>query len=246
MTETKYYFPSRIIEAGTSFTVKLATKNYDLVTQDIFHQTCYAIEKDIAEMMDSPDPFRSSSLIANFENNSDEINDDVFQAVFDQVRIVNKVKNRKPSKQLKNNVISNDLIKGWMIDKIFEKDLRPLLNSPVISGISLNSGGDMKVATRKGDDFYWEIGIRNPAPSQSIIGYYLRNGSVSTAISNNETIQQVAVFNSDLVGADIWSNTGATVGMEKFSKMIWRSKLTGILFDQVRAIPFRDGILGHP
>lgn len=246
MTETKYYFPSRIIEAmGNSFTVKLATKNYDIVAQDIFHQTCYSIEKEIAEMLDEPYPFREGSLIASFENDDTEMDDDIFQSIFAQAKLANKINKKTSSKRSLGNTKPNNLIKGWMIDKIFESNLRPLLNSSIISGISLNSGGDMKVATRKGDDFYWEIGIRNPTNSQSMTGYYLKNGSVSTAISNDNTIQQVTVFSSDLVGADIWSNTGVAVGMDRFSRMIWKSKLTGVLFDKSGPIPFRDGILGH-
>ncbi|MFC6323895.1 hypothetical protein [Companilactobacillus baiquanensis] len=245
MTETKYYFPSRIIEAmGNSFTVKLATKNYDIVAQDIFHQTCYAIEKEIAEIIDEPYPFRKDSLVADFEN-STEINDDVLQSVFAQAKSANKINNKASSEKSIRNSKFDSLIKSWMVDKIFESNLRPLLNSSIISGISMNSGGDMKVATRKGDDFYWEIGIRNPTDSQSMTGYYLKNGSVSTSKSNNDSIQQATIFSYDLVEANIWSNTGVTIGMDRFSRMVWKSKLTGVLFNQTRSIPFRDGILGQ-
>lgn len=251
MTATKYYFPSRIIEAmGIPFIIKLATKNYDEVTQDIFHQTCYSVEKEIAEIIEEPYPFRGSSLISEFQNNNDDSVDyDTFQSVIDQVKISSRVTNQSfLSHKLDED--SHNLLKGWTIERIFEKDLRPLLSNSEISGISLGGSGDMRVATKKDDDFYWKIGIKNPGNPQMMTGYYLKNGAVSTSVAEKSnsynSIQQVTVFSNDLVGADIWSVTGASVGMEKFSRIIWKSKLTGILFDcNQGGIPFRDGILGR-
>ncbi|WP_125713492.1 FAD:protein FMN transferase [Companilactobacillus kedongensis] len=253
MSETKYYFPSRIIEIlDVPFTIKLATKNYDRITQDIFNHTCFAIEQDLAKVVDGVYPFRTDSLISKLQRGSiDPLRDyDSFQAVFAQAKLADEVRGVQAESSLEIKNDSSGLLKGWVIEKIFEKDLRPLLNNSEISGISLNSGGDMKVATRKDADFFWEIGIKDPSDFQSIAaGYYLKNGSVATSEmidDKNEIskIKQVTIFSAGLVDADVWAKTGVSAGIDRFSQMIWKSKLTGILFDQEEGeIPFKNGIL---
>ncbi|MFD1417672.1 FAD:protein FMN transferase [Companilactobacillus keshanensis] len=253
MSENKYYFPSRIVEVlNVPFTIKLATKNYDRITQDIFHQTCFSIEKDLAQIVDGVYPFRTDSLIRKLQSGSiDPLLDyDTFQSIFAQAKLADEMTGAKVEGNLEIENDSSGLIKGWIIEKVFEKNLRPLLNNSEISGVSLTSGGDMKVATRKGADFYWEIGIKDPNDFQGIAtGYYLKNGSVATSEMIDDQndiskIKQVTIFSAGLIDADVWAKTGISAGIKKFSQMIWKSKLTGILFDQEEGeIPFKNGIL---
>ncbi|MFD1417670.1 FAD:protein FMN transferase [Companilactobacillus keshanensis] len=260
MTETKYYFPNQVINSmNIPFTIKLATRTNDDVIQGILEQVTYTIKRELNQVDKEFSPFRSDSLLVKFQNGDLDplLKYDSFQSVFVQSKLAEEMTDNYFSAHFEDKYDPTGIVKGWVIEKSFESNLRELLDDPDIDGVSLNGGGDMKFATKKNVDFRWGIGIEDPNDLQNIAtSFYLKNGAVATSgmnkrgqhiVQNNSSnIQQVTVISSSLVDADVWATAGISAGTEQFSKMIWNSRLTGVLFDQEEGqIHFRNGVLKH-
>ena len=148
------------------------------------------------------------------------------------------------------------LVKGWAIEKIFDKELLPLLNQPEIVGVSLNGGGDIKTAVTNQNGFVWNVGIENPTNSNSIIGQYAltNNGIATSGISkrsehikrNPSSLKQATVISDSLTEADVWATAIMAAGTQQGFDLIRKNELSGVLLDsRLGEIVFQGGEISH-
>ncbi|WP_125591083.1 FAD:protein FMN transferase [Companilactobacillus jidongensis] len=258
MTEAKYYFPNRVIQMmNVPFTVKLAVTEDDEVVQTILNDITEKVTDKLRQMDDDFSPFKNDSMVTRFQNGDEAplIDSDEFQAVYAQTVIAEQMTHHYFNATFAGKYDPTGLVKGWAIEQAFEKYLRPLLMDAKIVGISLNGGGDMKLAVKQGCDFNWGIGIENPNDTQQILTtYYIQDGAIATSgnskrgehilRSNNSEIEQVTIISSSLVDADVWATAGISAGTEEMATLITESNLTGMMVDKkLGSIDFRNGVI---
>lgn len=72
-------------------------------------------------------------------------------------------------------------VKGWAVERAFNRWLRPLLGLDVIA-VGMNAGGDMQLATRPDADWRWRVGIADPSrPGMLLATTELTDGAVATS-----------------------------------------------------------------
>ncbi len=117
-------------------------------------------------------------------------------------------------------------VKGWSIERAFDRCLRPLLEVSGVVAVGMNAGGDMQLATHPDADWRWRVGIVDPArPGSLVATTELRDGAVATSgtaergahildprTGRPATDAASATVISDRLGdADVWA-TAAVVG----------------------------------
>lgn len=260
MLQTKYYFPNRVIEQmNLPFTIKIATLNPDQVVMEQLKNASEQIEERLRQIDLDFSPFRYDSLVSRYQRGDrSPILDSVdFQNVYGQAILAEQMTDGIFTPYFAGRYDPTGLVKGWAIEQCFDNYLKPLLQDPKIDGVSLNGGGDMKLATRPGSDFRWGIGIEDPDDLQKVIAtYYLKGGAVATSGNskrgehilriNNNQVEQVTVISNSLVDADIWATVGVSAGVEKFATMINEYHLSGLLIDKTSApLNFSEGAIAN-
>lgn len=72
-------------------------------------------------------------------------------------------------------------VKGWAVERAFNRWLRTLLGLDVIA-VGMNAGGDMQLATRPDADWRWRVGIADPSrPGMLLATTELTDGAVATS-----------------------------------------------------------------
>jgi len=260
MLKAKYYFPNQVIDQmNIPFTIKLATKNPD----DIVMQQLKVATEGIDELLHQVDldfsQFRYDSLVSRYQrgDSSPLLESTDFQSVYAQSVLAEQMTDNIFTPYFAGRYDPTGLVKGWAIERAFEKYLKPLLKDMKIEGVSLNGGGDMKLATNPHSDFQWGIGIEDPNDlDNTITTYYLQNGAVATSGNskrgehiirmNPNDVEQVTVISNSLVDADIWATVGISAGIDKFSTMINEFHLSGLLIDKKHnPLNFSEGAIAN-
>jgi len=260
MNNEKYYFPNHVInQMNLPFTVKIATKSPDEVVMEQLKVATEKIDETLHQIDLDFSPFRYDSLVSRYQrgDQSPLLESDDFQSVYAQATLAEQMTDSIFTPYFAGRYDPTGLVKGWAIEKTFDTYLKPLLKDMRIEGVSLNGGGDIKLATSSKSDFRWGIGIENPDNLQEIIAtYYLKNGAIATSGNskrgehiirmNQNQVQQVTVVSNSLVDADIWATVGVSAGMEQFSQMINEYNLSGILIDKNRiSLNFSEGAIAN-
>ena len=258
MLKTKYYFPNEVInQMNIPFTVKLATKDPDDVVKEQLKVATEKIDEWLYQVDLKFSPFRYDSLVSKFQRGDKTplLESKNFQSVYAQSVLAEQMTDKIFTPYFAGRYDPTGLVKGWAIEKAFDKYLKPLLKDPMIAGVSLNGGGDIKFATSPQTDFRWGIGIENPDDLTEIIAtYYLKNGAIATSGNskrgehiiriNPNDVEQVTVISQSLVEADIWATVGVSAGIDKFSTMINEHQLSGLLIDKHRShLNFSEGAM---
>jgi len=246
MLKQKYFFPNRVInQMNIPFTVKFATEDPDEIVMENLKVVSERIEEYLHQIDLDFSPFRYDSLVSRYQrgDRTPLLDSTDFQTVYAQSILAEQMTDSIFTPYFAGRYDPTGLVKGWAIEEAFDKYLKPLLVDSKIEGVSLNGGGDLKVATSTNSSFHWGIGIENPNNLQEILTtYYLKNGAVATSGNskrgehiirmNQNQVEQVTVISNSLVEADIWATVGISAGMDKFSQMINENNLSGILVDK--------------
>lgn len=73
-------------------------------------------------------------------------------------------------------------VKGWAVERAFNRWLRPLLGLDGVIAVGMNAGGDMQLATRPDADWRWRVGIADPSrPGMLLATTELTDGAVATS-----------------------------------------------------------------
>lgn len=258
MKNIQYHFPNRVInQMNIPFTVKLATFDPDEIVMEQLDWVTEKIKKRLHQIDMDFSPFRTDSLVSRFQSGDRDpiLESKDFQSVYAQSVLAEQMTDSLFTPYFSGHYDPTGLVKGWAIEQSFNDYLKPLLQDPKIYGVSLNGGGDMKLATRSDNDFCWGIGIENPENLQEIVAvYYLKNGSVATSGNNkrgehivrldDNDVKQATIISDSLVNADIWATTGIAAGHAKFLEMIAQNDLSGLLVNKDYTLTgFSKGVL---
>lgn len=260
MQNEQYYFPNRVVkQMNIPFTIKLATKDPDVVVMEQLKIVTGQINERLHRIDLDFSPFRDDSLVSRYQrgDQSPLLESTDFQSIYAQTVLAEQMTDSIFTPYFAGHFDPTGLVKGWAIEQAFDQYLKPLLEDPKIEAVSLNGGGDMKLATRQGSDFHWGIGIENPDDlSQIIATYYLKNGAVATSGNSKRgehiirmhenAVEQVTVISNSLVDADVWATVGISAGIDKFSTMINEYNLSGLLIDETRkSLNFSEGAIAN-
>ncbi|WP_163197788.1 FAD:protein FMN transferase [Bifidobacterium platyrrhinorum] len=136
------------------------------------------------------------------------------------------------------------LVKGWAIERAFDRFLRPLLDGGRAEAAVLGGGGDMQAGVRPGSDFTWGVGIEDPGRADMLAGTVrLGCGAVATSgLSKrgghidrmpawdgsrsgrdpSDDVIQATVVGTHLTDADMWATTAVAAGLERFRTLTAR------------------------
>lgn len=258
MNRHEYYFPNMVVEQmNIPFTVKFATKDPDDLVMKQLEMTTKKIEKKLKQVDLDFSPFKPDSLVSKYQLGDRQplLNSKDFQSIYAQSILAEQMTDGVFTPYFSDKYDPTGLVKGWAIEQSFEQYLRPLLADPKIEGVSLNGGGDMKVATRDDSNFQWGIGIENPESLLDVIAtYYLRNGAVATSGNSKRgehivkksvnKVTQVTIVSNSLVDADVWATTGVAAENDQFLHMIKEHELSGLLIRHKNApLNFSEGAI---
>ncbi|GAF36123.1 hypothetical protein [Lentilactobacillus farraginis] len=146
---------------------------------------------------------------------------------------------------------SIELMKSWLIDEIFNEDLKPLIGGPVI-GVWLNADEMVRTAVEKGSNYQWPIRIYNSLAENELLERdQLANGGIVTlnakALARSQSpIKQLTVIGQRVSDAVAWAVAGINAGTGKFLRLINQHRLSGILIDRaLGVIAFQSGRLTY-
>lgn len=258
MKTDEYYFPNMVIDQmNIPFTIKFATKDPDDLVMEQLEKTTKKIEIKLRQIDLDFSPFRADSLVSKYQlgDRRPLLNSQDFQSVYAQTMLAEQMTEKIFTPYFSGRFDPTGLVKGWAIEQSFEQYLRPLLADPKIAGVSLNGGGDIKLAVRDDSDFQWGIGIEDPNNLLDIIAtYYLRNGAIATSGNSKRgehiikkaanEVTQVTIVSNSLVDADVWATTGVAAENEQFLRLIKEHNLSGLLIRHESApLNFSEGAI---
>lgn len=132
------------------------------------------------------------------------------------------------------------LVKGWAVERAFERALAPLLQTGAAEAAALSGGGDMRLGVRAGSTFLWGVGIESPdaqARSRGELVGTVRVGDGAVATSgtskrgehlrrrggrrpdSDDDVVQATVVSPSLMEADIWATAAISAGVREFSRL---------------------------
>lgn len=154
---------SRTVEAMTlPFTISLATVSASQLEQEL-DKLSAGILSELERLEEKFSAFRSTSLVCRFQDGDKSILlDQEFQEVFALAEMAYQETEGAFDPYYKGIYDPTGLVKGWVIEQIFQTKLLPYLQHPDVEAVCLNGGGDMQFATKEASSFVWKIGIENP------------------------------------------------------------------------------------
>ncbi|WP_125583404.1 FAD:protein FMN transferase [Levilactobacillus cerevisiae] len=257
--KTTYHFPNTVINLiNIPFTITFAVREVspaveiqlNLVTEEIYHEL---------QTVDATfSPFRADSLVRRFQAGDWRLlteNAD-FSEVYGRCAAAEKATQGFFDPLFAGTYDPTGLVKGWAIERAYNRHLAPLLAEPAIIGVALNGGGDMQLGVQPYQDFSWGVGIENPQNLQEVIAsYQLKNAAVATSgYAKRGThikpaavmpLQQVTVVADHLVDADVWATAGMAAGETAFKPLIAAQQLSGLLVTDQELVGFAEGRWAH-
>ncbi|MFD1417673.1 hypothetical protein [Companilactobacillus keshanensis] len=255
MTEKYNSLSCKVGELENQYSIKLITRANNENVKELFNVATENIKKYLKEMDEKFSPVKKDSLVVAFQSGSQRplIESDTFSDIYTQTVIAEQMTHHYFSTNFGSKYDPTEFIKGWIIDEVFDKYLRPLLKENEIVAVKFSDGSDTLISTSD-SDYHWTIPIMKPGSDQIAATYYLQNAAITTLekmdvkhalISNKSHIQQVTVINSNVTDARVWAIAGLAVGTREFPKLIAESHLTGMMVDEkLGNINFREGSLG--
>lgn len=244
---------SRLVEAMTiPFTITVASSQPELV-EGSMDQLASRVLAELQRLEAKFSAFRSDSLVSCFQQGDQTVLlDPEFQEVYALVLIAQKETTGAFDAYYKGVYDPTGLTKGWIIEKIFQQELKPLLAYPWIEAVSLNGGGDMQFETKELSDFSWKIGIESPEDTQSLlVSLTMKTGAVATSgfskrgqhIQSASSIQQLTVVEQSLTQADVWATAGLVMTENDFLEAIAQHGLSGLYIKENTPHFFQKGEL---
>ncbi|MDN7146514.1 FAD:protein FMN transferase [Liquorilactobacillus mali] len=256
MSKNDFKIYDRVInKMNIPFTLSIATTSlFNKSINKLIDQLAIETQKSLQQVDELFSTFRPDSLVKRYQLGDDtSLLNDKFKTVYDLSILGSNVTQGYFDPYFEGCFNPTGLVKGWAIEEIFFNILQPVLkNEPQILGISLNGGGDLQFGTQTNSPFFWKIGIENPVKLHQLVAIYkLQNGAVATSGFskrgqhivglNDHSLLQSTIVASSLTWADIWATAALSAGETKFSKLLQREELTGLLVSNKDVIPFLKG-----
>ncbi|HFI0351624.1 TPA: FAD:protein FMN transferase [Streptococcus suis] len=242
---------SRTVEAMTlPFTISLAVTQASQLEEEL-ESLSMAILTELERLEEKFSAFRPSSLVCRFQDGDRSVLlDQEFQEVFALAEMAHQETEGAFDPYYKGIYDPTGLVKGWVIEKIFQNKLNPYLQHPDVEAVCLNGGGDMQFATKDTSDFVWKIGIENPENLQEILAVFTaKNGAIATSgyskrgqhIQAQNDIQQITFMDTNLTRADVWATAGLSMPENALNEAIARQQLSGLYIKSQQLQFFQKG-----
>lgn len=248
---------SRTVKAMTMpFTISIATSDTSQ-TNILLEQLALQVETELIRIEEKFSAFKNTSLVSQYQRgDKSALLDKEFLEVYTQTMAAKLETQHYFDPFFKGPYNPTGYVKGWAIEKVFDRFLSPLFRRPYIEAISLNGAGDMQVATREDSDFIWKIGIENPENLQEMIAIYdVKNGAVATSgrskkgdhltIIGTDDLSQVTIVGEKIGLVDIWATAGFSAGQKILDQLIVKHQLTGLYLQQSSLHVFQKGQIHH-
>ena len=123
------------------------------------------------------------------------------------------------------------LVKGWAVERVYERVLAPLLESGRAETAAVSGGGDLRAAAAAGSSFEWGVGIERPGEEALLATLSLADGAVATSgigrrgahidyapgspRTPEDDVIQATVAADSLVWADVWATAAVSGGLAR-------------------------------
>ncbi|HFU4117276.1 TPA: FAD:protein FMN transferase [Streptococcus suis] len=232
------------------FTISLATTQASQLEEEL-ESLSMAILTELERLEEKFSAFRPSSLVCRFQDGDRSVLlDQEFQEVFALAEMAHQETEGAFDPYYKGIYDPTGLVKGWVIEKIFQNKLHPYLQHPDVEAVCLNGGGDMQFATKDTSDFVWKIGIENPENLQEILAVFTaKNGAIATSgyskrgqhIQAKNGLQQITFMDTSLTRADVWATAGLSMPENTLKEAIAQKQLSGLFIKQEQLQFFQKG-----
>ncbi|MGQ7462032.1 FAD:protein FMN transferase [Streptococcus suis] len=242
---------SRTVEAMTlPFTISLAVTQASPLEEEL-ERLSLSILSELEGLEEKFSAFRSSSLVCRFQDGDRSVLlDQEFQEVFALAEMAYQETEGAFDPYYKGMYDPTGLVKGWVIEKIFQNKLHPYLQHPDVEAICLNGDGDMQFETKDTSDFIWKIGIENPENLQEILAVFTaKNGAIATSgyskrgqhIQAKNDLQQITFMDTSLTRADVWTTAGLSMPENALKEAIAQQQLSGLYIKSQQLHFFQKG-----
>lgn len=242
---------SRTVEAMTlPFTISLAVTQASQLEEEL-ESLSLEILAELERLEEKFSAFRPSSMVCRFQDGDRSVLlDQEFQEVFALAEMAHQETEGAFDPYYKGIYDRTGLVKGWVIEKIFQNKLHPYLQHPDVEAVCLNGGGDMQFATKNTSDFVWKIGIENPENLQEILAVFTaKNGAIATSgyskrgqhIQAKNDLQQITFMDSSLTRADVWATAGLSMPENTLKEAIAQQQLSGLYIKSQQLQFFQKG-----
>ena len=227
-----------------TFTIIFVKNNFDETLIEALNQVIDEIDKYLKKVEEKFSTFLPDSLVSRHTDLGEVLQENFFDLEYQEV-YSRSILAEKETRGLFNPFFEGKynptgLVKGWAIETVFMKYIKPLIDNNIIEAGAINGAGDMQVGTSLDSDFSWEIVIENPEEREKIIARYsIKNGAVATSginkkgqhIKSENDIEhiQVTVIGRYLSDVDIMATVGIVSNKNVWSEFVEKNKLTGIL-----------------
>ncbi|RPA55919.1 FAD:protein FMN transferase [Aerococcus agrisoli] len=243
-----YHYETTVLNhMNMPFTVQFVVKAaMDPGMQRIFDDALHKIDQELALIDQRFSPFKADSWVSLYPKFDGQVPDFFFHPDYVEVLTLTmwaKKVTKGVFDAFKTGVYNpTGLVKGWAIERVFTRYLKPLVDDHLVVAVALNGGGDMMVASQATDDFIWHVGIENPDNLQEIIAVHdLKNGAIATSGrskrgdhiwldgAGQHRYQQVTVYGDSLVEADMWATTGIAADVTAWDDFVAAHHLSGLV-----------------
>ena len=123
------------------------------------------------------------------------------------------------------------LVKGWAVERVYERVLAPLLEDGRAEAVAISGGGDLRVGVAGGSSFEWGVGIERPNEEGLLATLSLASGAVATSgigkrgahidyasgspRTPEDDVVQATVVAGSLVWADVWATAAVSGGLAR-------------------------------
>jgi thiamine biosynthesis lipoprotein len=232
------------------FTVQVVVANTEAenpIVHRIFDDTIQKIDQELALIDERFSPYKANSWVSRYPRFEGTVPEFFLHPDYTAVLTLTTW-----AKQVTNGVFDafktgvynpTGLVKGWAIERVFMRYLKPLVDDHIVIATAINGGGDMMVASQAASDFIWHVGIQNPTNLQGLIAKYdLKNGAVATSGLNKRgdhiwldagqhPYQQVTIYADSLIEADVWATTGIATDSNDWRQLVADHQLSGTMVD---------------
>lgn len=242
---------NRTVEAMTlPFTISLAVTQASQLEEEL-ESLSLDILAELEGLEEKFSAFRPSSMVCRFQDGDRSVLlDQEFQEVFALAEMAHRETEGAFDPYYKGIYDPTGLVKGWVIEHIFQTKLLPYLQHPDVEAVCLNGGGDMQFATKEASSFVWKIGIENPENLQEILAVFAaKNGAIATSgyskrgqhIQAKNDLQQITFMDTSLTRADVWATAGLSMPENALKEAIEQKQLSGLFIKQEQLQFFQKG-----
>lgn len=240
------------VEAMTMpFTLSLAVSDKG-AGQILLDTVAQQVLLDLQVLEEKFSAFRPESLVSRYRSGDDTVMlDPQFQEVYVRSLAAQEDTRGAFDPFYDGGFNPTGLVKGWAIEQVFAKHLKPVLPLSYVEAVGLNGAGDMQLATKQTSDFNWKVGIeRARQPQELVTSLQLQDGAIATSGYSKKgrhikgdfsSLEQVTIVATSLVEADIWATALLAVSEDQAKQDIIRHKLSGLYQTATGTIYFQHG-----